>query len=141
MNGVYGATAPNLYNFVNAPTIASAFIGGIQVYPIPGVGDFWMDPTVNVFKKCTSNNPFVWASIEGGGTSYSDAETPTGVVNGVNAAFVLAHAPSPALGLILTKDGVVLQQGIGKDYTIAGTNITFVVAPLTGSIIIAWYRY
>ena len=65
-------------------------------------------------------------------------ETPTGTVNGTNAAFTLAAAPSPAASLKLFVNGQ-LMAAAGEDYTLSGANITFVTAPPTGSILRAWY--
>jgi hypothetical protein len=68
---------------------------------------------------------------------FVDNETPA-IVNGTH--FTLAHAPSPAAGLILFRNGLMQQQGAGKDYTLAGANITSAL-DWTGSVLIAFYRY
>jgi hypothetical protein len=59
----------------------------------------------------------------------------------VNVAFTLANAPTPALSLRLCKNGVLLQQH--GDYTLSGSNITFVlsVTPQAGDAIVAYYRH
>lgn len=72
--------------------------------------------------------------------NFADNETPSGTINGSNVTFTLAHTPSPAGSLQLYLNGA-LQQAGGGDYTLATATITFVTAPLTGSILIAWYRY
>lgn len=74
------------------------------------------------------------------GYNFGDAETPTGTVDGVNAAFTLTHAPSPATSLMLELNGI-MQAPAGVDYTLSGTTITYGVAPGSGSIHRAWYRY
>jgi len=81
-----------------------------------------------------------------GGTSgilplFSDAETPTGTVNGINAAFTLLFAPSPIDSLIIFRNGVLQTHGI--DYSIASNVVTFLAGslPQTGDALIASYRY
>lgn len=66
------------------------------------------------------------------------AEVPTGVINGSNTAFTLSKSPSPVGSLKLVLNGITLKAG-GEDYTLAGTGITMVSGPLTGSIFLAWY--
>lgn len=73
------------------------------------------------------------------GVSYADSETPSGTVNGVNVTFTLAHTPSPALSLQLFVNGQC--QTAVTDYTLSTATITMSVAPVTDSIIRAWYRY
>jgi hypothetical protein len=79
----------------------------------------------------------------GGGVSgsFSDSEIPTGLVNGINAAFTLAEAPSPAASLTLFRNGLLIRQGV--DYQITGNAITFFSAsiPQTGDLLIADYRF
>ena len=62
--------------------------------------------------------------------------TPTGAVNGVNVTFTLPAAPSPVASLKLYNNGQLMKAG-GEDFTLAGVTITFVNAPLTGSILLA----
>lgn len=76
----------------------------------------------------------------GGGATYADNETPGGTINGTNAEFTLANAPSPAGSLILILNGAVQTAG-GVDYTLSSLTITYVTAPLDGSAHKAWYRY
>lgn len=74
------------------------------------------------------------------GPTFHDAETPSGTLNGSNAAFTLAAAPNPAASLILVRNGVVMRQG--GDYTISGASVTFVsgAIPNSGDILQCWYR-
>ncbi|MBV8807618.1 MAG: hypothetical protein JO033_02995 [Acidobacteriaceae bacterium] len=74
--------------------------------------------------------------------NFSDSETPSGTINGVNLTFTLAAAPNPTGSLKLFKNGVLLQQG--GDYTLSGSTITFkstAVTPQTGDVLIADYRH
>ncbi len=131
---------------------ATAFIGfkqGIapdQTSDLVGTdGDIWVDEsqTPPVVKKCTSITPYTWVSIEGGGSNanFADAIVPTGSINGTNTSFTLPNSPNPAASLQLFLNGVLQQQGTGKDYTLSGATITMVVAPATGDVLLAWYRF
>lgn len=79
----------------------------------------------------------------GGGSvpSFASAETPSGVIDGVNDAFTLAHTPSPAASLQLFLNGALQEEGVGGDFTLSGANITFATPPLVGSVLIAYYMY
>jgi len=70
-----------------------------------------------------------------------DQESPAGDLDGTNAVFTLASAPSPAAGLILFRNGIVQKRGV--DYNLAGNTITFIpeAIPQSGDILLAWYRY
>jgi hypothetical protein len=72
---------------------------------------------------------------------YSDGETPSGAINGVNTTFFLAFAPSPVASLQLYHNGLLMEQGV--DYTVSGTTITFNLAslPQAGDLLLAEYRY
>ena len=63
-------------------------------------------------------------------------EVPSGSINGSNAAFSLAFTPVGAVSLYL--NGQRLRAG-GNDYTLSGTSITLVTAPLTGEYLVAEY--
>lgn len=82
-------------------------------------------------------------ALVGGATlNFADNETPSGTINGSNAAFTLAHSPSPAASLILEMNGQILTQGV--EYTLSGATITFSTAPdaaFSGLPFKAWYRY
>lgn len=71
-------------------------------------------------------------------TTFFDAEIPVGDIDGINVAFNLQMAPTPAESLILTYNGQTLSVGI--DYSISGKLITFFRAPSLGAKLIAWYR-
>lgn len=78
-----------------------------------------------------------WDSVGGSG-SFTDKEVPTGSINGVNTAFVLAATPASGSEHVY-KNGI-LQAGSGVDYTLSVATITFVVAPETGHKIVVSYR-
>lgn len=77
----------------------------------------------------------------GGGLSTSNfvfEETPSGTVNGSNTAFTLANTPTSGT-VRLYLEGWRLIPGSGNDYTISGSSITMLTAPLTGERIRADY--
>lgn len=87
----------------------------------------------------TNVGAIVDAAISGSGSgSLAESEVPSGTVNGSNADFTLANTPL-AGSLKLYLNGV--RQKVTEDYTLSTATITFNVAPPTGSIILADYRY
>jgi hypothetical protein len=81
------------------------------------------------------------ADLIAGGVNFVDEETPSGTVNGSNATFTLANAPTPATSLHLYLNGVRLRQG--TDYTLSVATITYAAGsiPQTGDTHHADYRY
>jgi len=73
------------------------------------------------------------------GTEASN-EIPSGTIDGSNKEFTLAHYPSPAATLKIFLNGMFQTAG-GEDYTLVDDTITFVNAPLSGSVLRAFYRY
>lgn len=78
-----------------------------------------------------------------GGTSniaFVDGETPSGALNGTNAAFNLANTPSSASTLMVYRNGILLSNGV--DYSLNGTTITFAASqlPQASDILQVYYR-
>jgi hypothetical protein len=75
-----------------------------------------------------------------GGLLFVDGERPAGLVNGVNTAFALSAAPTPAASLTLFRNGMLLRQGV--DYTVLGSSVVLAPgnAPAVGDRLEAWYR-
>lgn len=80
---------------------------------------------VEVTGRLTNNGQAVGGD-EGGGGSVT-LETPTGAVNGVNAEFVFTAPP-----IFVTYQKQI--QDLTDDYTLAGSTVTFVVAPVSGTV-------
>lgn len=142
-NGIYTV------NSTGAPTRATDFDAWTK---IPGA-------TIPV-EEGTVGSDFVWLSTANqGGTvgttsitftqvgaitglqtsNFVDKELPSGAINGVNTAFVLAFAPTVGTEHVYL-NGVLQESGAGNDYTISGSTITMLVAPLTGEKLRATYR-
>jgi hypothetical protein len=75
-----------------------------------------------------------------GGLVFVDGESPNGIIDGVNTAFVLSATPTPANSLSLYRNGVLLTQGV--DYAISGKNLVLTSGnvPVPGDRLQAWYR-
>lgn len=72
--------------------------------------------------------------------AFADNEVPAGAVDGGNAMFTLAN--TPALGsVVVFQNGMLQKPGVGNDYTISGSTLTFVLAPQTGAQLLANYRF
>lgn len=85
----------------------------------------------------TGESTFENATPSGSG-SFVDPIAPTGAINGVNTDFTLSSTPSPTSSLKVYQDGQLQQ--VTTDYTLAGTTITFVEAPVTDTILLIEYR-
>ncbi len=96
--------------------------------------------TAGAIQYATSTHTFTCGTILTG--TFSDAEVPTGTIDGSNAAFVFGHTPNPAGSLVVYKNGQEMIAG-GADYTLATATATFVTAskPQTGDTVIGFYRY
>ena len=58
-------------------------------------------------------------------------ETPSGSVNGTNTSFALANTPVAGSESVFL-NGILQEPGSGNDYTISGSTITYLTAPVTG---------
>jgi hypothetical protein len=65
-------------------------------------------------------------------------ETPSGAVNGINTGFSLANTPIAGTEQVFL-NGLLQEPGAGNDYTISGTAITYLTAPLTNDKIRVTY--
>jgi len=89
-------------------------------------------------EELTADQELIVQAIESG-SYFTENEMPTGDINGTNTIFVLAATPNPAGSLRLYWNGS-LQKAGGVDFTLSGANITMVLAPETGDILVAHYR-
>ena len=72
--------------------------------------------------------------------TFAENETPSGTINGSNTVFTLANTPAVANSLQIFLNGAYQTAG-GEDYTLSDNTITFVNAPLTGSVLRSFYKY
>ncbi len=79
-------------------------------------------------------NIFIPSSLSS--INFSDAETPLGVIDGVNTIFILSRAPNPILSLQLFINGL-----LDNGYNISGNTITCFNVPKIGDVLEAFYRF
>lgn len=92
-------------------------------------------------------NPFTsrldyYKAAPSSSVNFSDNETPSGTINGINTTFTLSQTPSPSSSLQLELNGQFQTQGF--EYTLSGNTITYAVAPdsaFSGLPFKAFYRY
>ena len=73
------------------------------------------------------------------GVGFVDQQTPSGVIDGVNAVFTLSQTPSPTTSLEVYRNGLLLSAGV--DYTLSGMAITFIaVVPQPSDTLLCSYR-
>jgi hypothetical protein len=65
-------------------------------------------------------------------------ETPTGAIDGSNTSFTLANTPITGKQQVQL-NGLVLRSGAGNDYTISGSTITMLYAPVSGDYLAVTY--
>lgn len=80
-----------------------------------------------------SSGQFEWVSGNDAVT-----EIPSGAINGVNQSYTITSAPQSGT-LHLYLNGLYQEEGAGNDYLLSGTDITFVIAPDTGDVLVASY--
>lgn len=79
-------------------------------------------------------------------TNFAENETPTGVIDGVNDTFTLAHTPIGPIQLFkgaAAPSGLMLQLPGGAEYTLSGRTVTYAAPaiPVAGERHRVWYRY
>jgi hypothetical protein len=106
-----------------APTFVGALTGNAStataLSTTGAAGTFW-----------ANNNTWQTPPAGGGGSTYIDAEIPSGAINGSNVTYTLASTPSPASSLHLYANGVRLRPT--TDYSLSTATITMVAALQTG---------
>lgn len=69
---------------------------------------------------------------------YISSETPSGTIDGSNTTFTLANTPVSGT-VIVFLNGLRQKSGAGNDYTISGSTITYLSAPLSGDVLTVSY--
>ena len=80
-----------------------------------------------------------WNDMGAGAAPVDIQEVPAGTVDGSNVTFTLSQTPISAASVVLHTDQALEFQT--STYSVTGTTITYVTAPLTGQIPYAIYRY
>ena len=75
------------------------------------------------------------------GSTISWMETPTGLADGTNKTFVLAHEPIPHSALMFFVNGLLQAQGSDSDYVLSSSTITINYGYRSGSNVVATYPY
>jgi len=134
-----GTTAQNFTQFSSAGTI-TASTGltkvGSDIRAVAGNGIDGAFPGGALAVKAADTS----ITVASGGISVSTAfvtshkvtrETPSGTINGSTTVFTLANTPVAGTEEVFL-NGILQEAGAGNDYTISGTSITMLAAPLTG---------
>ena len=66
-------------------------------------------------------------------------ETPEGLIDGNNQTFYLKYSPAPAEGLLLFYNGILLERGLGSDYSVNENQVNMLYPPIAGSKLKAMY--
>jgi hypothetical protein len=144
-------TQKNLYTSASLSTPAAYVPDGRDgqaiVLNARGETQVWLGAGVYTLVHCLPDGSVidttdgVQAASGGGssGPSFADDEIPTGSINGSNKVFLLANAPNPTASLSLYLNGQKLITP--ADYSLSAQTITTVLAPQTGDVLRASYRY
>jgi hypothetical protein len=112
--------------------IANDTIGEVKL-------DIHNAPTTGYVLGYTSNG-LEWVAGTTSGVSESDiqVENESANCNGANTTFTLTSTPiTNSVQVFL--NGLLQEEGSGKDYTLSGTTVEFVEAPLTDDILLVHY--
>lgn len=122
-------------------TVYNLGAGLVTATPSAGLvnGAASIDVATNQFAIFFWDGANWWAVSTPSGPSFADAITPPETVDGINTVFTLPQSPSPAASLELFDNGILQYPVLA--YALSGNTVTFVVAPLAGHVLIAWYRY
>lgn len=112
-----------------AASVVRTYMGGGDPYVLPVASTVLGGVKAGGTNITIASDGTISASLSGGGLTAANFvfnETPSGVINGSNTIFTLAHTPT--LGTVtLYKMGQFLAPGI--DYTISGSQITYTIPP------------
>ena len=88
-------------------------------------------------ESLTMNEQKIIDSLED--NSFFRYGVPSGGVDGANKVFNLPTTPSPTDSLSVWINGQLQAEGVGEDYVLSGSTITFAFAPQTGDKL--YYSY
>lgn len=137
--------------FVQTGAGSGGTVGDVSVVTANGfagsVANATTSPDITISTTITGllkgNGTAVSAAAAGtdylGPSNFVTRETPSGTVNGTNAAFTLANTPTTGTEEVFL-NGLLQEPGVGNDYQISGAVATFETAPETGARIRVSYR-
>jgi hypothetical protein len=137
---------------LNASVVSSSLtsVGTLGSLSVTGTSTLSGVVTMSVAPILTGLTGFVYANgssavsvsttIPSTALVLSANETPTGVLNGTNTSYTLAHSPVVS-SLELAMNGVTLRPGASYDYTVSGTTVTMNYAPASTDYLSAYYFY
>lgn len=100
--------------------------------------NMYNSPSVGNVLKYTANG-MEWSSDSGLiSSNFVFHEIPSGLINSLNTTYTLANTPVAGTVQVFL-NGLLQAPGVGLDYTISGTTITFVKAPRTNSDLYVHY--
>jgi len=100
--------------------------------------NMYNSPSIGQVIKYTVNG-MEWSSDTGlTSSSFVFHEIPTGNINSINVTYTLANTPIAGTVQVFL-NGLLQAPGVGLDYTISGSTITFVKAPRTNSDLYVHY--
>lgn len=141
---IFGNAASDLHQVTGSAVFATGLSGSLTSL---ANGQPYLVAGENVTISTGSNGQITISALSAGFGAVSKIsrmswmEIPTGVVDGLNMVFSLAHAPSPSQSLMLYVNGVLQSEGMLKDYMLADNSIMTVTAPSINSQIVATYSY
>ncbi len=127
----------------NGGTTAGSTSSGIEIEGDSGatIGAFYFNNALtNKFSIGDGTTQKEIATVDQIPSAYFRTVGLSGTQNGVNVTFTLASAVSTNSDMII-KNGQVLKRGVGNDYTISGTTITFSIAPKVNTVLEARGHY
>jgi hypothetical protein len=118
-----------------APTVLGANAGYIEGVPISAT----LPTSGQALVYDTASGMWKPGTVSGGG-NFAGAETPVGVINGVNAVFTLANTPIGSSLQLFKNIGLTVE---GIAYSRAANVVTFNAGyiPQTGDSLVAFYRF
>lgn len=102
--------------------------------------DTMVSATASNVPSAESVVAYVQGELGANTVGFVDDEAPTGIIDGANVTFTVAGTPSPVESVHLFVNGQRLRPGAGNDYTVSGSTITMIAAPLAGDQLSSDYR-
>lgn len=116
---------------VNAKGLTTAVTSTAITFPVTASNSVAFTNKSGNISQWTNDSGYITSAA-----SFVTGEVPSGTVNGSNVTFTLANTPTSGTVRVFQNG---LRDKVTTDYTISGTTITFVTAPLTGDLLLTDY--